>query len=302
MPGDRLLTILVTGAGGQVGNALARAEAPDGCTLVCLHRAELDISDRPAVLAAVERLRPRLVINAAAYTAVDRAETEPALAWAVNRDGCGNLAVACREANIPLLHISTDYVFDGGSPQPLKEDAPTCPLGVYGASKLAGEETIRALVDSHLILRTSWVFSDHGVNFVKTMLRLGRERSELRVVDDQHGCPTAAGDIAAVLLDIAGRICAGRRVPWGTFHFCGTPATTWCAFARAIFDLAEKIDDYPSPAVTAIPTSDYPTPARRPAWSILDCSKIRNALGVDLPDWRHSLAGVISSIFSVKQS
>ena len=207
------MKLLVTGANGQVGHALAALDGP-GLTMVALDRARLGITDEEAVRRVVRTHAPDAVINAAAYTAVDRAESEPEAAFAVNRDGPAHLAAACAEAGVPLLHISTDYVFGGTKAEPYVETDPVAPLGVYGQSKWAGEEAVRARLPQHIILRTAWVFSDHGSNFVKTMLRLGREREVLRVVADQHGGPTAASDIAEALVAIARQVIAepGR---WG---------------------------------------------------------------------------------------
>jgi dTDP-4-dehydrorhamnose reductase len=235
-----------------------------------------------------------VAINAAAYTAVDRAEQEPALAFAVNRDGPAHLAAACARSNIPLLHISTDYVYDGAKIDPYVEDDPTTPLGVYGASKLAGDEAVRRLLPRHLILRVSWVFGIHGHNFVKTILRLARERQELRVVADQYGGPTFAGDIADTLLDLAGRIAEiDARDAWGVYHYCGEPVTTWHGFASAIIELARARESLPVKTVTAITTTDYPTPAARPVNSVLDCAKLAARFGIRPRPWRAGLEALL---------
>ncbi len=294
------MKLLVLGANGQVGFELRRAALPAGMTMTALDRAGLDIARREDVFAAVARERPDLVINAAAYTAVDRAETETEAAFAANAAAPGHIAAACAGAGIPLLHLSTDYVFDGSKPEPYREDDPVDPLGVYGKSKEAGERAVRAALARHVILRTAWVYGVHGNNFVKTILRLAAERPELRVVADQHGAPTAAADIAAALVAIAGRIGAGRG-DWGTFHFTGAGATTWHGFAEAIVALAAPHTGK-RPPVAAIATADYPTPARRPANSVLDCSRIAAAYGIVARPWRTALAEVVAELLAGLQA
>ena len=289
-----MATILLTGANGQLGWEVARQ---GGAAVQAATRAQLDVTDRRAVVDAVQRLRPGVVVNAAAYTAVDRAETAPAVAFAVNRDGPDHLAEACARIGAPLIHISTDYVFDGTKPAPYTEDDPPAPLGTYGASKLAGEEAVRARTARHIILRTAWVFGMHGGNFVKTMLRLGRERAHLRVVDDQQGCPTSAGDLAAAILTLARRCIDGTLAPdgYGTFHCVGAGRTTWCGFARTIFTLAGAGLGV-VPTVEPITTADYPTPARRPANSVLDCARLRRVHGIALRPWPEALSDMLDAV------
>ncbi|MBE2276252.1 MAG: dTDP-4-dehydrorhamnose reductase [Rhodobacteraceae bacterium] len=284
------MRLLVFGRTGQVARELA-CRAPDA---VFLDRAAADLMDPAACAAAIRAHAPQLagggaVINAAAWTAVDKAEAEEAAATVVNGDAPGAMARAAAELGLPFLHVSTDYVFDGSGEAPWKPGDPTGPLGAYGRSKLAGEEAVRAAGGLHLILRTSWVFSAHGANFVKTMLRLGRERSHLRVVADQIGGPTPAGDIAATLLELAAALRDGA--PGGTHHFAGQPATSWAGFARETFaqaDLAVTVED--------IPTAAYPTPAQRPLNSRLDCSALGAEFGIAPPDWRKGLAQVIGKL------
>jgi dTDP-4-dehydrorhamnose reductase len=256
----------------------------------------LDVTDAEAVRRAVEQYAPDVVVNAAAYTAVDRAESEPEAAFAVNRDGAAHCAEACAVAGIPLIHFSTDYVFDGTKGAPYTEDDAPNPLGVYGASKLVGEEAVRDRLDTHVILRTSWVFSAHGHNFVKTMLRLCRERDVLRVVADQHGNPTAARDLALAALRIARRAVTADRAAWGTYHLAGTPATTWHGLAEAVVAEARPHGPVRAERVEAIPTSDYPTPARRPADTRLDGERIERSWGIAPPDWRDALAQVVAEL------
>lgn len=292
------MRVLVSGARGQVGHELLRL-APQGFQVQGLGSAELDIGNAAQVAAVVERLQPELIINAAAYTAVDKAESEPERAWAVNRDGVRNLAVVAERLGIPVLHISTDYVFAGDAGSSYREDDPTGPTGVYGASKLAGEAVLAANCCRHVILRTSWVFGAHGNNFVKTMLRLGREREKLGVVADQRGCPTSAASIASTLWSLARQFQTQGSLQWGTYHFSNAPACSWHEFALAIFEqgleagLLAKL-----PSVDAIATKDYPTPASRPAWSVLDCSKMKAVYGVDQPDWRDELSAVLAELKS----
>ena len=288
------MRIIIIGAKGQIGWELTRRAPAFGHEALAWDVAELDITDAAAVERTLSASSADIVINAAAYTAVDKAEQEPALAFAVNRDGPAHLAAACARLQIPLLHISTDYVYDGRKPGPYVEDDVVAPLGVYGASKLAGDEAVRQLLRRHLILRVSWVFGIHGHNFVKTILRLAREREELRVVADQYGCPTFAGDIADTLLELAGRSAEmDARDAWGVYHYCGEPATTWHGFASAIVELACAREALPVKTVTAITTADYPTPAARPANSVLDCSRLAARLGIRPRPWRAGLEAML---------
>jgi dTDP-4-dehydrorhamnose reductase len=283
--------ILVVGRRGQVARALAEAAWPTGSDVVCHGRESLDLADPAAVARGVAAQSPDLVVNAAAYTAVDQAEREPAAAFTLNRDGPAALAEACARIGAPLLHVSTDYVFDGRKSAPYLEDDPVHPLSVYGASKEAGEQAIRARLPAHLILRSAWVYASQGQNFVRTMLRLAREREEIRVVDDQRGSPTAASEIARALVAASRRLLAGGR-DYGTFHFCGQGATSWHGFAAAIFELTRG----PRPRLVAIPTSAYPTPATRPANSVLDCGKFQRTYGIGARAWRESLADCLATI------
>lgn len=284
--------ILVTGAGGQVGWELARRGAAQGVRAFA--HAELDIADAGRVDAVVGEMRPKVVVNAAAFTAVDKAESEREKAFLVNELGPRNLARACAAHGVPLIHISTDYVFDGAKSAPYVESDPVAPLGVYGASKLAGERAVLEAGAKAVILRTAWVYGAHGGNFVKTMLRLGAERDTLRVVNDQKGCPTAAGDLAGAILRLAARL-PGSTDParFGIFHCVGGGPTTWFHFARAIFDAAKLAK---TPALTPITTAEYPTPARRPANSVLECGKLAAVHGITLRDWPAALAEVLDEI------
>jgi dTDP-4-dehydrorhamnose reductase len=237
------------------------------------------------------------VINAAAYTAVDLAETEKKQAFEVNRDGPANLAGFCADAGIPLVHISTDYVFDGSKAGAYREDDPVAPIGVYGQSKAAGEAEVRRKIPEHLIVRTAWLYGVHGHNFVKTMLRLGREKKTLRVVDDQTGCPTYAADLARAILSMADHILAGKKTPWGTYHYCGAGSVTWCGFAQAIFKIAAKHEAFAAPSVIPITSAEYPTPVKRPANSVLDCSKIAKQFGIQPRPWIDGLADMLEALY-----
>jgi dTDP-4-dehydrorhamnose reductase len=292
--------ILVFGAGGQIGHEVCRAAWPASYEVTALDRRTGDITKPATVGAVIAGQQPDLVINLSAYTAVDRAESEPDLAWAANCAGVAHIAAACGDRGTPLIHLSTDYVFDGTRAGPYCEDDLVNPLGTYGRSKEAGERAVRAAADRHIIFRTAWVYGTHGGNFVKTMLRLAAERPVLRVVADQRGCPTAARDIASALITIARHIERGGA-SWGTFHFVGAGTTSWHKFAEEIFDQAIRLGRLAPdsrPRVEAIATDQYPTPARRPLNSVLDRRKIADAFGVVSPPWQTSLAAVLEELLS----
>lgn len=290
------MRVLISGVTGQVGRELLRS-APHGFKVQGFNSAALDIACLAEVSRVVEDSQPELIINAAAYTAVDKAESEQQHAYAVNSEGVANLAELANQLEIPMLHISTDYVFAGDTDRPYREGDPTGPNSVYGASKLEGEYLLAAKCSRHIILRTSWVFGSHGNNFVKTMLRLGREREELTVVADQQGCPTSAASIARALWVMALRYRDRRTLPWGLYHFCGTPASNWHEFAREIFQRAHVLGLLSSiPRLQAITTAEYPTPASRPVWSVLDCNKIQEGFGIEQPSWRVALGAVLREL------
>jgi dTDP-4-dehydrorhamnose reductase len=295
-PDEGVMTrILVIGRSGQLATALAEAGWPADVEIVCRGRDQIDLA-RPAIAReAVVREKPDLVINAAAYTAVDKAESEAELAFTVNRDGPAALAEACLTIGAPLIHISTDYVFDGTKSGRYVESDPVKPASVYGASKEAGEEAIRSRLSAHVILRSAWIYAPMGHNFVRTMLRLGRERPELSVVDDQIGCPTAAAELARAVQAAAHRLLGGGR-DYGTFHFAGSGSTSWFGFAEAVFELAQARDLTRRPRLVPIPTKDYPTPARRPANSVLDSTKFARLYGVTARPWRESLTQCLEEI------
>ena len=236
------------------------------------------------------------MINAAAYTAVDRAEEERERAFAVNCDGAANLATACLKENVPLIHLSTDYVFNGNANRPYSETDCVSPLGAYGESKAAGEREVRKILSRHIIVRTAWLCGLHGGNFVKTMLRLGKSQKEVRVVADQYGCPTFAFDLADALLKILIRLGKDPHPRWGVYHYCGAGITTWYEFAVEIFRLARRYDDYPA-RLSPISTEDFPTPAQRPFYSVLECTRIQSEFGVQIHPWRERLAEMLDRLF-----
>lgn len=284
-----MFKVLVTGAKGQVGSEIVKT-VPAGFTVIGLGSNELDITNQQQVTAVIAQYKPDLIINAAAYTAVDKAESDSDNAYAVNQHAVAWLAQAAKQADIPFFHISTDYVFDGESTTPYKETDPVNPQSVYGKSKLAGEQVLAATHNKHIILRTSWVFGAEGNNFVKTMLRLGKERDELSVVADQHGCPTSARSIAEVLWQLAEKYMSERALPWGIYHFSNSPACTWHEFAVEIFQQAKErglLENIPS--VKSITSEDYPTPSKRPAWSVLNCNKIEFLLDKKVALWESEL-------------
>jgi len=291
------MKVLVIGSSGQLARSLVREASNKDMTLDAMGRTGLDL-EHPDI---VERLgtikKPDVVVNAAAYTAVDKAESEPDRAMAVNADGVEQLALFCEQHLIPLVHISTDYVFDGSNIEPYSEADPVSPLGVYGRSKLAGERRVARVCSRHIILRTAWIYSPFGNNFVKTMLRLAETRNEISVVADQIGNPTYAPHLARAILSLVPQIIAQgpNSEIWGTFHATAAGEASWYDFACEIFRQSEKLGQ---PAVTVHPitSAQYPTPATRPANSRLDCSKLRQVFGLELPDWREGTTQCVSAL------
>jgi dTDP-4-dehydrorhamnose reductase len=286
------MKILVIGRTGQLARELARLDWPAGCEIVQLGRSDCDLTDEEKVARAVRSAEPDLVINAAAYTAVDRAELEPEAAMRTNGKGPAILARSCAECRAALIHISTDYVFDGTKAGAYIEGDSVNPLSVYGRTKLAGENAIRENLGEHVILRTSWVFSGYGQNFVKTMLRLGSHNQTIRVVSDQTGAPTSARDLARTIGAIVGSIAQNRGI-WGTFHYASEEPTTWYDFARAIFAAQRHA---PHLDVQPISAAEYGAPARRPTNSVLDCKRIHDAYGIDRPSWRKALESTLAEL------
>ena len=292
-----LARILVAGGDGQLGQEFADIHQP-GIELIRCSRGELDITNLNSIHSVFAKYQPQAVINAAAYTVVDRAETEAEQAFAINANGAGHLALVAESFNIPLLHVSTDYVFSGDKPvnEAWTEKDSCEPRSVYGHSKLIGEQQVLETCSRALVLRTSWVFGRYGNNFPKTMLRLARERDELRVVGDQYGCPTHAGDIAATLVKAA-KAMITNELAAGIYHYAGAPACTWHAFAEQIIETAfAKGMLTKKPRVVAIATHEYPVAAERPVNSVMDYSKLNNALGIQSPQWQNGLDVLLSHL------
>jgi len=290
---------LVVGHQGMLAQSLVPSLQQAGFAAMSQGRPALDITHIEHMHKALTTIKPDILINAAAYTAVDQAESARDEAFAVNRDGPRHLAELCREMDLPLIHISTDYIFDGTARKPYCEDDPPGPLGVYGASKWEGEVALRTQHQTHLILRTAWLYSHNGHNFVRTMLRLGREREVLRVVNDQYGCPTYSRDLAEAITVMCQRIRQDKAtVPWGTYHFCSAGQITWYDFAQAIFAEAKAFEQFRVQEIVPIPTTDYPTPAQRPAYSVLDCSKIQTDFCITPRPWRDSLRDCVQELYT----
>lgn len=283
------MRLIVTGTQGQVAQSLRERGLALGVDIECLGRPQLDLANLTSIERALECAPADIVVNAAAYTAVDRAETEETLATRINGAGAGHVAAVANRMGMPIIHLSTDYVFDGALDRPYREEDDTSPICAYGRSKLEGERQVVAANPNHVILRTSWVYSPFGANFVRTMLRLGQTRGEVGVVGDQRGNPTSALDIADAVIAVARKLLApgGRSDILGVFHLSGTGEATWAEFAAAIFEDAAAHGRAPV-SVKPISTADYPTAARRPANSRLNTSRLRRAYGLELPSWRES--------------
>ena len=291
------MRVFVAGREGQLARALLARLVPEGHEVTALEPPELDLTSRESIAAALDAARPELVINAAAYTAVDRAEDQAELARAVNATGAGWLAEAAAARGAPFVHVSTDYVFDGLKGSPYVETDPVSPIGVYGVTKEEGERLVLAAQPRSAVIRTAWVCSPDGANFVKTMLRLAKERDEIRVVADQQGAPTFAADLADAIARMAPRLMEAKAGDegYGIFHLSGAPHTTWHGFTQEILAQAGR-RGHPVPKLTPIATSDYPTKAQRPADGRLDCSKITRVHGIQPADWRISLGRALDSL------
>lgn len=295
-----MTAVLVTGGGGQLGTELQRCAWPEGYEVVAIDVADLDLTDTAAIAAKMAEREWAAVINGAAYTAVDKAESDVVTAWAVNAMAPAAFGEACARAGIPLVQVSTDYVFAGDKVGAWEVTDPVAPLGVYGASKLGGELAVRTSGARHAIVRTAWVVSAHGSNFVKTMLRVGAERSALRVVDDQRGSPTSAADLAAALMTITLRLIEDADAPTGTFHFSNAGETSWARFAAEIF-CQSRARGGATASVVPITTADYPTPARRPANSLLSHDAIRAAYGIQPRPWQDALGDILDELIGAKK-
>jgi dTDP-4-dehydrorhamnose reductase len=294
----RLRNVLVFGAGGQVGRELMQRPAPRGFAILGVTHGQADIADRKAVDEAVQLHRPDIIVNAAAYTAVGKAESELDRAFAVNEIGPRNIAAAAQDIGAVLVHLSTDYVFDGRKTEAYVEDDPVAPSSTYGRSKEAGEREVRKTISRHLILRTAWVYAAHGSNFLKTMVRLARERRVVRVIADQYGTPTSATDLADAILAILPRL-TERDAARGTFHLTNAGWTTWNGFAQEIF-MGLTRHGRPTPRLEAITTAEYPTPAQRPAMSVLNCQKIFGAYGIRLRPWEDAVKATLAALLALE--
>jgi dTDP-4-dehydrorhamnose reductase len=292
------MRLAVTGCAGQVASALLEAGPRHGVNVLAVGRPNLDLADPGSIAPALAAARPDIIVSAAAYTQVDRAESEPDAAFAANAAGASAVAAAAAALGVPVIHLSTDYVFDGGQSRPYVEADPTGPLTVYGRSKLAGEGAVAAAASRHVILRTAWVYSPFGSNFVRAMLRLSQTQDRVRVVDDQRGAPTSALDIAEGILTVAGNLLTRPEETdlYGLFHMTAAGEASWADLAEAVFDIQRGLGGPAAVQVDRIATADYPTPARRPARSVLDSGKLLRVHGVALPSWRSALAPVVQRL------
>lgn len=296
------MKVIITGAKGQLGSDLVPLARNAGFEVVPFSSVELDITDKAGVMAKIGEVRPALIINCGAYTKVDLAEKEEAKAFAVNRDGAANLADGAASVKAVLVHVSTDFVFDGMRPHPYAESDATNPLGVYGASKLAGEAEIQKRLESHVIVRTSWLYGVNGGNFVKTMLRLASEREGLRVVYDQAGSPTWSADLASALVAIARDIKAGNS-HWGLYHYSNEGVASWYDLAVAAIAEGRRLGlPIKCNHVEPILTAEYPTPAKRPPYSVFDKALIKKTFGMSIPNWRVSLSEMMNKLYGEKDA
>ena len=291
------MKILITGGRGQLGRELFQECQTRDFDVQAPSHHQMDITDIKAVKNFIDLHQPSCVINAAAYTQVDKAESEKSLAFAVNKTGCRNLAQICAKNEIPLVQVSTDYVFDGQKNAPYHESDPISPIGVYGCSKAAGETEVRSNLKEHIILRTSWLYGVYGRNFVKTMLKMTETKERIRVVSDQYGSPTSAGDLSKTILAMVDKWRQQSVMAWGTYHYCGQGIVSWHEFAETIIELARCYGKVKTNRVESITTADYPTKARRPAFSALDCNLIKKNFGINPKPWRESLKSTIQRLF-----
>lgn len=294
------MKMLVTGANGQLGREIIDVTQSKGCRVQAPPEDDLDITDVDKIDHMIGQHQPDLIINTAAYTQVDKAETEEALAFKVNKTGCSNLARMCVRHRVPLVHISTDYVFDGQKGTPYVETDPIAPLGVYGRSKAEGESEIRSILKEHIIIRTAWLYGLHGHNFVKTMLKLATSKKVIQVVADQYGSPTNAADLAQAILTVGRNLQMGSKNCWGTYHYCGQGVITWHNFAEKIMELVRQIGGKPTASVAPVTTAEYPTPTKRPAYSALDCSRINQQFKISPQPWQKSLEKTIRRLLNVQ--
>jgi len=291
------MKVTVIGANGQLGWELIEQSQGLDIEVCCFDQPEIDITDSAQVMEFIADNRPSLVINAAAYTQVDGAETERELAFAVNRDGPAYLSEACASIHIPLIHISTDFVFNGEKRAPYQETDPVSPISIYGKSKAKGEEAVRSHLNQHIIIRTSWLYGVHGHNFVKTMLALGAKNTVLRVVADQYGAPTSAFDLAEAIWKITATLAQGQTIQWGTYHYSGRGVTTWHEFSETIFECAKNYQAFKVERIDPITSEEFPSAARRPVYSVLDCHRIEKFFGIKTKPWKESLSRIIDRVY-----
>lgn len=292
------MKIFLIGSQGQLGWELFRQGKELGFEIKDVDRPQFDITDPDQVTNIISDFEPSLVINSAAYTNVDGAETQKDLAFLVNRDAPAHLAELCSSAGIPLIHFSTDYVFNGEKDVPYKETDTVSPLNIYGQSKLEGEISIRSRLNKHIIIRTSWLYGIHGQNFVKTMLSLGKEKESIQVVADQFGSPTNAADLSESVLTIVSTIQNRAKIQWGTYHYCGQGITSWYGFSKAIFDIAKKISPLKIQHVEPVSSNSFASKSSRPAFSALDCERIKKHFCIHTKPWRQSLNIMINRLFN----
>ncbi len=296
-------SILIIGAKGQLGREIVRQGKTEDCGIVGIDVDELDITNVSAVQTYFKEQTFSVVVNAAAYTAVDQAEKDAPIAFAVNSDGPYHLATVCHSKSIPFVHISTDYVFDGLKHGAYDEDDAMSPVGIYAQSKAEGEKRVAAATRQHIIIRTAWLYGVHGNNFVKTMLRLGRERTEIKVVNDQRGCPTSAAELASAVLTICRKIHENDNFDaWGAYHFCDKGETTWYGFAETIFKIASRYETLALQELIPITTQEYPTPTPRPPNSVLSCDKIQRAFGIKRKPWEENLRHMLNRLYGELKS
>jgi dTDP-4-dehydrorhamnose reductase len=296
-PLENLMRILIAGCNGQLGYELLRLSRRLDIPIAPYDFPDIDITNKASIDRIIEKACPSIIVNAAAYTAVDKAESEREAAFAVNSHGAGLLADACVRLNIPLIHISTDYVFDGSKKGAYLETDLTSPISVYGQSKAGGEAEVRGRLARHLIIRTAWLYSTSGQNFVKTMIRLGKEKDVIKVVADQYGCPTYAADLAEAILSIIKRFEMQPEIAWGTYHYCGAGQTTWHLFAENIIEIARQFKPLKVKEIVPLRTEEYPTAAARPKNSVLNCEAIRTNFGIEQRPWDKSLKAMIRSLY-----
>ena len=289
---------LIIGANGQLGRELVRQGQSVDLEIVATNRQELDITDKNNIRQVLADISPSVVINAAAYTHVDRAENEIERAYAVNTDGPHHLARYCADSHLALVHISTDYVFDGTQNRPYRESDPIAPVGIYGQSKAQGEAAVRSALPNHIIVRTSWLYGAYGHNFVKSILQLAARNKILKVVADQLGSPTSAADLAEALLNIVGKIGTHKKFEWGTYHYCGSGITSWHGLAEKVIELSTPYASFKTLQVEAISTAEWPTQTPRPPYSALDCTHLQTQFGITPPPWQQSLKNIIERIFT----